>query len=561
MSLNKWINKRLNFKSEPDPIIDNTESIEKEALSKSTELLTQIKSTYGDKAFKVLSKRIGGDIDAAVSYINNKKIQSSINKAQPSKIFQDNFKKSMTDLVIKAMQEIAFLAEADLNKAIKAPDWEFLNRSHSGDLMDAVDHGTHLSQHKAPAKTINWMTDKKKYGAENFDDSGYYSKVVAETSKDNMVMLKPYYRKQQELEECLRGGQTSFLSGWSTIAAKNLFHAADIGDQCEEVYTHEHNGIPLTVHNFDTKSKHSDEFDHSYDPEDYDNHPDGILKFHNHPDRIINAAKISTLDYLMCNGDRHQDNIRFKDDGKFLAIDHEMTHNYPKFRDNTDANTWHGAASRGGLDPYLDRYDGKKHSKQFKDWWNKNSAKIMDSHVKDVNLIKDRYVRGHTYSNFKDRFDTIDKWAKSSSMQAPWKELKGNKLIGVHYNEEVEKHSDNLLRKLPKDSGLAMDALIKSSQNKKLDGTQKAVLRRTAEAIIEVQPPDGIAKMYDKYRNMEKASVGGHHPSYFILNLLGSHRLDIEERKEAFEKLYERHKVNDKYLPPFWAKRMRKEIS
>jgi hypothetical protein len=285
----------------------------------------------------------------------------------------------------------------------------------------------------------------------------------------------------------------------------------------------------------------------------------------------LNAAKISALDYLMSNVDRHENNIRIKPDNKFLAIDHELAFNYPVSRHEYTNNTWKDSIVSNGLQNYLNHFD-KSHVESLKKWWKESSPKILDAHNKDTNLIRDDYVREHTARNFKDRFDTISEWANSTSQDTPWGYLASSrKLLGVSYSDEVLKHANQLIQKLPKDAGMAIDALIKSSGNSKLNHTQRAILRRTAEHIIENQPAGGLVRLYDKYRTKKESNIGGYSPLYFILSMISqsvdprtrsslTDDAEIEERRHAFNELYKIHEKDKKYLPPIWVKRIRKVV-
>lgn len=311
--------------------------------------------------------------------------------------------------------------EEKLNKAVHPKDWKRIENSHDNDASILVDHNFHANSVRPHEHFTKLLSDKKVFSAVKDLNNGISAKMIHPATgytdaddkwtsydKPSVFMSKPYHKK---IESATKSYVKSPITGWATMATKGLFNAAGIGHLAEDVSTHVHNGIPLTVHRFGdnvtTMESMPDLKQKNMDP----------LQLH----------QIATLDYLANNLDRHVGNIAISndknDDGyhNLLAIDHERSFQYHKnlqdhFRnakrigrpllEENPQSYIEGSA----LNRLHQNFDGWHH---LSSWWKSNGHKIREEFTKHLEQLKDQEVREHISKNFTHRWNAMNEWAHS----------------------------------------------------------------------------------------------------------------------------------------------------
>jgi hypothetical protein len=287
----------------------------------------------------------------------------------------------------------------DLEKAAHPNELRKLKNKTDPKAPDLVDTTNHAQQTPDP-NYVNFLNHPKiQRGLTNIE--GISAKMVHKVG-DDTFMAKPYHKK---VESATKGMNPLPISGWSTMATKNLFHAAGIGHLCEDVSFHEHSGIPMTVHKF---------------AHDAENIFSPIFKHIRSPNNEAQARKIAVMDFLTNNLDRHVGNVMlYSPDGNnfnLLAIDHERGFQYNR-----------GFGKEGVFEKpasYFRGISGLRHAaiapremneEEFmpegqttKDWWRANKDNVLNSFNKDIESIKDPHTKNHIKMNFMERWNWMN---------------------------------------------------------------------------------------------------------------------------------------------------------
>ena len=287
----------------------------------------------------------------------------------------------------------------DLKKAAHPNELRKLKNKTDPKAPALVDTTIHAQQTPDP-NYVNFLNHPKiQRGLTNIE--GISAKMVHKVG-DDTFMAKPYHKK---VESATKGMNPLPISGWSTMATKNLFYAAGIGHLCEDVSFHEHSGIPMTVHKF------AHDAESIFSP---------IFKHIRSPNNEAQARKIAVMDFLTNNLDRHVGNVMLHSpDGNnfnLLAIDHERGFQYNR-----------GFGKAGILEKpasYFRGISGLRHAaiapremneEEFmpegqttKDWWRANKDNVLNSFNKDIESIKDPHIKNHIKMNFMERWNWMN---------------------------------------------------------------------------------------------------------------------------------------------------------
>lgn len=299
-----------------------------------------------------------------------------------------------------------------LKKSINQDDWRYLKSGHISIGNEYVNHTPHMAmtEHLVPPELHGEVLQPEET-AENKGESGISPKTVYDTSAGR-VMLKPYHRTDIE--------GTAPLFGWASVTVPHLYKAAGIGHLVDKVGVTEYQGVPLTVHPFES----SEDMYHGAEWQD-DVPPAGSELSHVH-----DFGKIAIMDFLTNNTDRHLYNFLLKKnrEGKFqpIAIDNERSliysHNKSNSRGGVDALSgyWEG---HGGKAPHIGVLHGGELPRQevpgLAKWWMNNSDAIKAEFQKHLAHLTNDEVRKHVEKNFNDRHKTLTEAFR------PWAEGKG----------------------------------------------------------------------------------------------------------------------------------------
>lgn len=310
-------------------------------------------------------------------------------------------------------EEEMFNAESLIKAAHPSDLKKIANKTNpkAQEIVDAAPHAVHAPD-QSYVDFLNHPKVQKGLGSK--DVGGISAKMVHKVG-DDTYMAKPYHKR---IESATRNMNPHPISGWSTMATKNLFHAAGIGHLCEDVSFHEHNGVPMTVHKF---AKDAQQI---ADP----NYNSTFKHRIKNSDIEAEAKKIAVMDFLTNNVDRHGGNVMFRPnkDGtayNLLAIDHErgFQYNQPasiRYR-GSPAETPRAYLRHTGLSdaaPFHSWMDDEEASYMpeghtTKDWWKANRDNIVNSFNKDIESIKDPHLKKHIHTNFMRRVDWLDEFS------------------------------------------------------------------------------------------------------------------------------------------------------
>lgn len=289
----------------------------------------------------------------------------------------------------------------DLEKAAHPNELRKLKNKTDPKAPDLVDTANHAQQTPDP-NYVNFLNHPKvQRGLTNIE--GISAKMVHKVG-DDTFMAKPYHKK---VESATKGMNPLPISGWSTMATKNLFHAAGIGHLCEDVSFHEHSGIPMTVHKF---ASYTDDF---LSPS-FKRH---VLNY----EIESQAKKIAVMDFLTNNLDRHAGNVMFRPSKgiyNLLAIDHERGFQYNKslaqhrginFAETPKPYLYKTGLSHAVLSSsFQDEDSYMPEGQTTKDWWRANKDNVLNSFNKDIESIKDPHTKNHIKMNFMERWNWMN---------------------------------------------------------------------------------------------------------------------------------------------------------
>lgn len=222
-------------------------------------------------------------------------------------------------------------------------------------------------------------------------DIGQMSPKVVYHVGDHKLMVKPY------------GEEDHPLAGWGEATSQALYHSAGLGHLHQKSFVSNHGGgkynIPATVIKLDTEATpiHKASL--------------GQLREQN-PAIDDEARKMSILDFLTTNRDRHHNNLMVQKNGHLLAVDNTDTF-------GTSDKSFHHYNSGGyGVvlgDKRSNSPEGAAHYQNvLKDWWPTVSTDLKSAFDKRLSGISSMGHRERIKNAFNEKAAWLDRKAEEA---------------------------------------------------------------------------------------------------------------------------------------------------
>jgi hypothetical protein len=215
-------------------------------------------------------------------------------------------------------------------------------------------------------------------------------KKAAVATPVGRFLIKPYF-------ETHKLHMPRPVGGWAEMTSQALYHAAGVGHLHQQVHVQhapdadgrEHPFIAIKV------APQHEEID--------DRHKlSGNKEYH--PEAAADARKISVLDFLSGNTDRHGSNLMVGPEGRPLAIDHGLAFQYhPRSVMRCVAQYHVNATSL--IDPTLD----PEAWGDTMSWWRDHGERVAETFRDRIGLIKDPKIRDHIETNFNARLAHLNR--------------------------------------------------------------------------------------------------------------------------------------------------------
>lgn len=456
------------------------------------------------------------------------------------RLVSQSIQRSWMNVIAKARHTSA----SDLEKAVDPKSWKRVAGAHNDNHSEIVDHSFHLREKPAPQAYAEVLGNPKHKMKPVKINNGITAKMVHEAPEGKahdgslmgnaIIMAKPYHKN---IESATRSWVKHPITGWATMATKGLFDASGIGHLAEDVYAHQHEGVPLTVHKFAPNMREVSDANSSNELHNYTIDPNDTMK-------------IGVMDFLTNNLDRHMGNLLVSSDpgdtdergyNKIMAIDHERNFQYDK-----TSKTHHAWATprryEGGNQPrWQDRELGLRASRKdnenieapndymehgratgsilniphnkphylgdLAEWWHKHSPNVKQEFLRHLGAVQDEGLRRHLHDNFMNRASYMDNWAKNGLESDELYEL--NELDSVDREGKPRGVSNSKLHALPVSTGRRMvDKADLSKPGPTLDGLAKWVTHYKASSkhwnaaqqllghVVEKMTPEQLVQGY-----------------------------------------------------------------
>jgi hypothetical protein len=544
-----------------------------------TALLELIKSEHGQEAQDAVLEKIGKvehQLKFVESFIFDKRTKKDFFKSDNFTFVKLNALKNTTKVFVDAIELLKSLTPHDiesLKKSLDTKDWSKISKRHSQDAAKIVDHAPHKETSQVPQayKDILSSNEKQK-GLRGMEaPHGITSKMVHKVPTPeghDTYMTKTYHRNP---ESATKSWVKAPILGWATMATKSLFNAAGIGHMAEDVHTHEHEGVPTTVHKF-AKDFENIASNHALS---YGRSPVPFKGSFRNDD----LQKISIMDYLTNNNDRHAGNLMYSKEPEspetgdgmhnLLAVDHERNFQYHKPVNEFQSN-WGVFQPKQHEDRLRDyknshglknlwRLSNSEGNDELHKWWTENSQKMSDEMLKQVSHIKDEHTRKHVWDNFKHRMDTMNNWAENygnENYDDPHQTVSARM---IKDRRPVTRLSTSL-KMLNKDNHLgSVETLInlakkhgKPQHRESIDATFKAMLNRMT--------PQQVSEIYQKHGH---DMLGHQRVDYAVLNHLRDNMGQSKNAKDSAKALLSLHDSQPEgsnFILPFWQDQLRQGL-
>lgn len=442
-------------------------------------------------------------IKAITGYVTDVDSQKSLNKSVGSDFIGRIADRKIKTSFLRMAMELEHIALADLTKAVDQKAWGRISKSHSPDYSETVDHSYHTDNSTVPDKYVKMLGEEKVHKHLKNINNGIAAKMIhniPDKSGDDFgetFMAKPYHKK---LESATRSWVKHPITGWSTMANKALYDAGGISHLTEDVSAHQHDGTPLTVHQFDMSKKSL--------MDAAPGGPPSIPKEYNFNPLHIN--QIGIMDYLSNNLDRHAGNILLPNDksqvdeqgySPIRGIDHERSFQYHKHIIDLSYDTPQRYITHSVLDNLKRNYSQSDYG-QVADWWKEKGSHIKDALHKQLIGIKDEKLRDHIRSNFDSRVGVMDKWAKDMAKGDPYDQESlenGVEPTSVQKYKTEPLRIKSLLSKLPQDDPKAALGILADAVNSKdrLNYNQLSGIHQAVHSLLENRSPDETVDIYN----------------------------------------------------------------
>lgn len=288
--------------------------------------------------------------------------------------------------------------ESWLLKAVDERAWNRIVKNHNKAVReDVVDSHAHINyfhqnQPAHPEYKMDVLEHPKSRKSDSSRGLGAAPKMIHTVSgpdSETKYMAKPYHAP---IEKWASSWTKHPIKGWASLTTKKLFDAAGMSDLAEDISAHVHKGVPIIVSKFHPGAQESYEGHEPFNPKD--------------------VAKISIMDFLTNNQDRHAGNIMRVHGHQPLAIDHERNFQYfkPKPGDDQGAiSPGHALRNSGfayknhALPSQVDIFGD-----ELVDWWKNSRHNVKKEMQKNLKFIKDPAVKRHIAENFNARWDWMN---------------------------------------------------------------------------------------------------------------------------------------------------------
>jgi hypothetical protein len=275
-----------------------------------------------------------------------------------------------------------------LDKAIDPQDWNrFTSTNSDENLADPTMHAKEKPAEKIHPEYVKFLNDNNPTRSIR-GTYGIYPKVVHQLNDGHTYMIKQYSPTEND----------SPLAGWAAMTTHGLYHAAGLGNHIEDISTHIHDNSPITVHKFKPGMNHVSDNVH------YNNTYDNTT-----------LHKISMMDYLTDNHDRHSGNlmVNLNDPKDILAIDHGLSFEYRG--DETYGGNYidRGAMEAANMD--ADFLKNPSQINDLKQWWLQNKNKIGEEFSKHLESINKPQLKAKLAREFLERHEKLTNWSQDNS--------------------------------------------------------------------------------------------------------------------------------------------------
>jgi hypothetical protein len=515
-TISRWLDKRLESLSisalTKEAAADLSKSVDKELGKEAVDHLNDILKSRS--SFVVIRAAGDGDILSFVEkYVQSAEYRNATLSAQPSNFHRSLLQKSVAELSISIREVLSGLSVSDLSKAVKSKDWSRITGKEDADAKLSIDHTPHMAQFPVHPEYAKMLSEDHKHAPHKLEQNGISAEMVHSVekypqSKKSIFMAKPYHKK---VESATKSWVKRPITGWATMATKALYNAGNIGHLAEDVSTHEHEGIPLTVHKFADDHKPIQDLARYYNNK-------FIL-----PDSTdqVDLHKIGIMDYLSNNLDRHSGNLmvgEVQENGMrpLLAIDHERSFQYAKpissksvapyrsddYKATIRKETPWSYIKGSALNQALDRNGWHSHE-DLVDWWSNNGQKIRDEMENQLGSVKDESVRNHIRDNFTSRWHKMNDWANKLKAEPDSVHMYHDSSLGEvfqspHMSQPVTPRiTKGMLNSLPKNKRDALFTIADVVNKKqKMTYSQITMLSSAMDNIIDKMTPEEAAEAF-----------------------------------------------------------------
>jgi hypothetical protein len=485
INIKRWIFNR-------DQSLEKSEPVEQVSLGDfmkalESELGVESRAAFGQLIAKhvpfILSKEFAPDhmgLSFLTKYLSVPGYRQEKLDEQPSNFHRQLLEKSVYEFgtwAASALKNLTLsdVTPEDLTKAVMKKDWNRITKKNNPEAEMTVPAKPHITQFPVHPEHAKMLNDKNlEMAGHKLDKNGISAKMVHELDSGDegptIYMAKPYHKN---IESATKSWVKNPILGWATMATKALFNAGGIGDKCEDVTAHEHEGVPLTVHRFA----------HDYIMGAHPRHSNIIHQANRGSSQYspdpVDIHKIGVMDYLTNNLDRHNGNILVRnhsDENGYhppLAIDHERNMQYSKilregpqiYRPRKDFSTEPAYQAKETPFTYivhsalsnLHHKDVWSSHENLVDWWSKHGQKIKDEMESQVGNIKDEAIRTHVRDNFNNRWHQMNNW--NNAMKA---DPDGDNMYDIKSLHHAFADTRNLQMNRPRITSAQLKALPKN---------------------------------------------------------------------------------------------------